>query len=122
MIGHSARANVAIQSADTAIGPVEASDEERWFEIDPAPVLLLRADGLTANRRARRMLEPGGGLRAKGGHLAFTNLHAQACFAEALEKITSGAVSEIAVVLRCDDGRWRRLQLVRGDGPPVRVA
>jgi DNA-binding CsgD family transcriptional regulator len=103
-------------------GP-QASDASDWFEVDPAPVLVVDANGamLAANRRARRMLEPGPGFTLRAGRLVFAHFEAQACFTEALEKITSGSTSEFAVVLRCDDGRWRRLQLVRGDGPPVRV-
>jgi DNA-binding CsgD family transcriptional regulator len=104
---------------------LQASDVSDWFQVDPAPVLVVDANSATvlaANRRARRTLEPGGGFTLRGGRLVFAHFEAQACFAEALEKIASVAASEVAVVLRSDDGRWRRLQLVRGDGPPVRVA
>ena len=94
----------------------QASETACWFDVDPTPVFMVDAKGtiLAANRRARRLVGPGRALNVRGGQLGLSDFEAQDSFTEALKKVTSAA-SEAAVVLRCDDGRWRRLHLLRGD-------
>lgn len=103
---------------------LETDDIAHWFEVDPTPVFVVDADSgvLASNRRGRQLLESGSALALRGKQLSFAQFEAQNCFVEALEKVTSGATSELAVVLRCDDGHWRRVQFLRGDGLPANTA
>ncbi|HEX4712228.1 helix-turn-helix transcriptional regulator [Phenylobacterium sp.] len=109
---------------DFARAPAEAArfdrrdgqirDLSHWFDVDPTPVFLVQADGaiLACNQSGRQFLEAGTAKTLRGGHFAFVNMESQGSFTGALEKITSGAETEIAVVVRCDDGRWRRLEIL----------
>jgi DNA-binding CsgD family transcriptional regulator len=104
-------------------GGLRATEAARWFGFDPTPVFIVDIKGamLAANPRARGLLGRGGVLNVQGRHLGFSNLESQDCFAEALRKVISGG-GEVGVVLHCNDGRWRRLQVVRGDGLSADVA
>lgn len=94
----------------------------RWFDLDPTPVFVLQSDGVlvASNESGRQVLETGAAVTLRATQLAFADDEAHSCFKGALEKVTSGVETEIAVVLRCDDGRWRRLELSRDGDLPVR--
>lgn len=94
---------------------LEPDATTRWFELDPTPVFVLGSDlsVLAANLTASRLLNAGAAASVRARRLVFSHVEAQECFADALEKITSGAASQAVIVVLCDDGRWRRLEIFR---------
>jgi DNA-binding CsgD family transcriptional regulator len=90
--------------------------EYRWFELDPTPVLIVTGDAtvLYKNPAARDFLQERAAATVMAGRLKFVNEDARRSFAVALARVATGRAARISVVLRCDDGQWRLLQLVRG--------
>lgn len=103
-----------------APGGAKIQDSSQWFAVDPTPVFVVRLDGavLDLNEGSRRLLKAGTAVTFRGGQLSFGDDEAQSCFTAALARLTSGAEAALSVVLRCDDGRWRRLDLLRNAGVP----
>jgi DNA-binding CsgD family transcriptional regulator len=117
-------ASRAAARIDLATSGFATADAARWFDLDPTPVFVLRLDGalLNLNESGRHLLEAGTAMAFRGGQLAFSDDEAQTCFTMGLEKMSAGAGTMVPVVLRCDDGRWRRLDLLRdGRGSEDRV-
>lgn len=111
-------ASKVVARIDLARGVLATADASRWFDVDPTPVFVLRLDGvlLGLNESGRHLLGSRTALTLRGGQLAFSDDEAQTCFTAGLERISSRSEAAVPVVLRCDDGRWRRLDLLRDGG------
>jgi DNA-binding CsgD family transcriptional regulator len=122
--GDSERASAKPRPAADGHDTLQTGDPTPWFDADPTPVFVLGADGalLASNRSGRQFLEARAAVSLRGGRIGFADDAAQNCFTQALEKITSGAKTEFVVVLRCDDGYWRRLHVLHHGGLSSRTA
>jgi DNA-binding CsgD family transcriptional regulator len=97
---------------------------EFWFESEPTPVLLVAWDGrvLDANPAGEALLEAGEAMRLSGSRLTFEHAAARKSFERALERLAGDGLDEVSAILRCDDGVWRRIDLMRCRRPPVDAA
>jgi DNA-binding CsgD family transcriptional regulator len=110
---------VDLDRSDAAL----AGDRLPWFDADPTPVFVVAADGvvLAFNGSGQRFLEARAAVSVHG-RITFADDEAQDCFAQALRKITSETETEFVVVLRCNDGYWRRLHFIHHGGLSRRSA
>jgi DNA-binding CsgD family transcriptional regulator len=89
------------------------AETQRWFEFDPTPILIATLDGrvLQVNPAGQRALVEMAGLA--GGRLAFSDSQAGRAFDNALAAVASGDSDRASTILRCDDGFWRRMTIMR---------
>jgi DNA-binding CsgD family transcriptional regulator len=107
------------------IQPVERSlslsrqDAAPWFEADPAPVFLIgpAAALLEVNPAGRRLLERGTAVSLRGRNLAFAENDSNRAFLRALGDVITGRSGSARVVLRGNDGDWRRVDLLACEPP-----
>lgn len=87
--------------------------EAAWYDLDTSPVLLVAADGFLvgANRAGRRLLAQGSLATLHGGQLRFGDADGRRAFQACLDDVLQHRAEHAAVVLRGDDGEWRRLEL-----------
>jgi len=90
-----------------------AAETHRWFEFDPTPIVLVGFDRqiLQANPAGGRALAEVAAVA--DGRLAFSDVHARRAFEGALAAIASRSSDRISTILRCDDGFWRRITIMR---------
>lgn len=94
-------------------GESEPALEARWFEFDPTPIVLATFDRrvLQVNPAGERAFSDVATLA--DGRLAFFELSARRAFDSALATIAAGATDQVSTILRCDDGFWRRITIMR---------
>jgi DNA-binding CsgD family transcriptional regulator len=88
-------------------------EAQRWFEFDPTPIVLAALD-----RRVLRVNPAGARAFSEvatlaDGRLDFFELSARLAFDSALATIASGRTDRVSTILRCDDGFWRRITIMR---------
>jgi DNA-binding CsgD family transcriptional regulator len=113
---HGARGHVA--GEPRAFGlmrplPSSTANLAEWVQVDPVPVLVVGSGGflLDANSAGHQVVEAGAAVSLRGQTLAFTDNQAQQSFLRALGTVISRRALAKAIVLRGNDGGWRRLDV-----------
>jgi DNA-binding CsgD family transcriptional regulator len=91
-----------------------------WFDCDPAPVFIIGPGALLlqANAAAREVLQRRE-IELTGGRLSFVDVEARRGFAAAVIRVLSEAGGPQTLVLRTNDGQWRRVTLRRSPTEPA---
>ena len=101
-------------SADEADGgnALPESQCAAWFDCDPSPVFMIGAGAILrrANAAARRLLEFGG-VELRAGRICFVDVESRRSFTAAVLRVLSGPGAPQTLVLRTNDGQWRRVTL-----------
>jgi DNA-binding CsgD family transcriptional regulator len=98
--------------------PVEAQSSA-WFECDPSPVFVIGAGALVlrANTAGRKLLHDGD-VELRAGHISFVDMDARRNFTAAVIRVLSGPGAPQTLILRTNDGQWRRVTLRLCPAPP----
>ncbi len=112
------------QSGELDHQPSRLVGSEDWFEVDSRAVFVADARGglLDANPAARELQRTGRFVHPFADRLAFSLHTAEEALARALALVCSGRSSREAVLLRGNDGEWRRLELHRRPAGPDPLA
>jgi DNA-binding CsgD family transcriptional regulator len=99
--------------------PVTRQDAAAWFDSDPAPVFLVGPGAvlLDANPAGRRLLDRGSAVTLRNRGLIFAETDSHRAFLRTLGDVFAGRATSNRVVLRGNDGDWRRVDLL-GSEPP----
>jgi DNA-binding CsgD family transcriptional regulator len=94
--------------------PVDPSEFAAWLTIDPLPVLLVGAGGelLDASRSGRQLLDGGKAVSLRNSAICFIDAHAQETFLHALALVISRRTIGRKIIVRGNDGLWRRVDLL----------
>lgn len=94
----------------------------RWFEYDPTPIVLIAFDRrvLEVNTAGRRAISEVATFA--DGRLEFSDPSARRAFEAAFDTIASCAADRVSTILRCDDGFWRRVTIMRCADPETEAA
>jgi hypothetical protein len=103
--------------------PADASAESgcaAWFECDPTPVFMIGPGALLlqANPAGRELLRRRA-IELSGGRIALVDIEARRSFAAAVIRALSESGGPQTLVLRTNDGQWRRVFLRRS---PAEIA
>lgn len=92
----------------------DASDFAAWLDLDPLPVLLIGPGGdlLGASRSGRHLLESGTALSVRNSAICFIDAQAQEAFLHALASVISRRTISRKIIIRGNDGSWRRVDLL----------
>jgi DNA-binding CsgD family transcriptional regulator len=108
-------------AADDGAGETGSAESPcaAWFECDPAPVFIIGCGALLrkANASARRLLEAGG-VELRAGRISFVDLESRRCFTAAVLRVLSGPGAQQTLIVRANNGQWRRITLRQCPGDP----
>jgi DNA-binding CsgD family transcriptional regulator len=112
-----------MQQAGGPVRPLRAGESQsdtdtgRWFEFDPTPIILAGPDGqvLEINPAGERVIGEVASL--DGGCVTFADPSARQCFSGALAALGSRRFERVSIIVRCDDGFWRRISIMRSGWP-----